>query len=233
MKGFYRSIIIAATSFSLAGCYQPNGQPNNTANGALLGGALGAGAGALIGGRHAIGGALIGGAFGAVAGGLIGNSMDQAQRERLRAQAPVTYQRVVVEGRPLDVNDIKELTHAGVSDDLIINDIHSSHAVYHLSTADIISLKQAGVSERVIDEMMRSPDPVVTTTPPPPPPQEYVVPAPGPDYVWVSGSWMWVNGHWVWNRGRWAPRPLGYHAWVGGAWVPAHDHYVWRDGHWR
>ena len=234
MKAHHRWILVAASSLSLVGCYSPDGEPNRTADGALIGGAVGAGTGALIGGgRHAVGGALIGGAVGALTGGLIGQSMDQAQRERLRAAAPVTYQRVV-EGRPLDLNDVKELTRAGVGDDLIISDIRSSHAVFHLSTADIVSLKQAGVSERVIDELMRTPNTVVATTAPPPPPQEEVMyPAPGPGYLWVGGSWAWVNGGWVWSRGYWSPRPHGYHTWVGGAWAPAHGHYVWRHGHWR
>jgi surface antigen len=198
MKSYHRWLVAAATSLPLFGCSSPNSQPNHTAGGALLGGAIGAGAGALAGGsRHAAGGALIGGAVGALTGGLIGQSIDQEQRQQLQTSAPATYQRVVA-GQPLEIHDIEQLVHAGVSDDLIISDIRSSHTVYQLSTADIIDLKKAGVSERVIDVMIDSPNAVVATTPPPPPPQqEVVVAAPGPDYAWVGGSWIWVDGGWV------------------------------------
>src|ERR1039458_1680866 len=49
------------------------------------------------------------------------------------------------------VAGVKALAKAGVSDGLIISQIRITHTVYHLSTAEIIDLKNSGVSEKVID----------------------------------------------------------------------------------
>ena len=48
------------------------------------------------------------------------------------------------------LSEIKELTAADLSDDLIITKIMSTSRPYELSTADIISLKRAKVRDRVI-----------------------------------------------------------------------------------
>src|SRR5262249_25234457 len=120
---------MAASAMLLTGCQYPNGEPNRTANGAMIGGGAGAVTGGGIGGGE---GALIGAGAGAVVGGVIGNSMDRQQRERLQAQAPQTYARVE-QGQPLLVGDIKAMTQAGVSDDVIISQIQASRTIYHLT----------------------------------------------------------------------------------------------------
>jgi len=104
---------------------------------------------------------------------------------------------------------------AGIGDDLVICQIRNSRTVYHLSTADIINLKNAGVSERIIDFMINTPTQiqsaevadVVGATPPPPPQTNVVVLSPGPDYVWVGGAWLWFGDRWTWQRGYWH-RPI-------------------------
>jgi outer membrane lipoprotein SlyB len=161
----------AAAMLIVAGCTTPEGQPDRTATGALTGGAWGAGTGAIIGSAsgHAGAGALIGGAIGAITGGIIGNVMDQQQRETLRQQSPQTLVRVE-RGQPLGLTDIKALAKAGVSDEIIIGQIRNSRTVYHLSTAEIIDLKDAGVSEKVIDFMINTPRGVGQPVPPPPSP---------------------------------------------------------------
>ena len=63
--------------------------------------------------------------------------MDQQQAAALRASAPQTYVHVQ-EGQPLSVADVKAMAAARVSDDVIINQIRSSHTVYQLGSADII-----------------------------------------------------------------------------------------------
>jgi surface antigen len=223
MKRYGHLLLVAVFGMSLAGCYYPGGRPDYTASGALAGGATGAIIGSAT-GHHGSGG-LVGAAVGAVVGGLIGHGMDQEQEARLRAQAPQTLQRVE-EGQPLTVADVKSLSKAGIGDDLIISQIRNSRTVYHLSTADIIDLKNAGVSEKVIDFMINTPAQisseeaagVVGVTPPPPQPlPETVVAAPGPDYVWVDGVWVWGGGRWVWNHGYWY-RPV---------------HPYRHGGHWR
>ena len=169
--------------------------------------------------------------------------MDQEQQERLRAEAPQTYVRVH-QSQPLAVADVKALAKAGVSDDIIISQIRASHTVYHLSAADIIDLRNSGVSETVVDFMINTPSTIGGTTevspatttvvsePPPPAPSDPVVVAPGPDYVWIDGEWLW-NGGWVWVGGHWGYPPYPHAVWVHGYWN--HGTYGWRrtPGRWR
>ncbi|HTX22006.1 MAG TPA: glycine zipper domain-containing protein [Candidatus Aquilonibacter sp.] len=245
MKKSHVLILSAGTlAVALTGCQYPNGEPNNTGTGALTGAAVGAASGAVIGGpRNAGAGALIGGAIGAITGALIGNSMDEQQREYLRTQAPQTYVRVE-QNQPLAVADVKALAQAKISDDLIISQIRASHTVYHLSAADIIDLRNSGVSEKVIDFMINTPTTIGGTTeapttetvvsqPPPPAPTENVtVVAPGPNYVWIDGEWIW-NGRWIWVAGHWGLPPYPHAVWVRGYWI--HGPYGWHrePGYWR
>jgi len=233
------SFVAAATAVVLTGCMSPDGTPNNTGTGALTGGAIGAFTGAVLGGHNAGAGALIGGAVGAVAGGLIGHSIDQDQRERLRAMAPVTYARVD-QGQPLMPADIKALVRAGVHDDVIITQIQSSHSVFRLTTDEIIDLKDAGVSERLLQFMINTPTTIGEAAPaapvvadaPPPPPTETVAVAPGPGYVWVDGEWEW-NGRWVWVGGHWILPPRPGVVWVRGYWRSGPYGWYSVGGHWR
>ena len=125
----------------------------------------------------------------------MGNSMDEQQREYLR-QAAIRRKltgSAVEQNQPLAVSDVKALAQAKVSDDVIISQIRASHTVYHLSVADIIDLRNSGVSENVIDFMINTPSTIGGTTEvspgtttivsesPPPAPADTVVVAPGPD----------------------------------------------------
>jgi len=236
------TLALAASAIGLTGCVSPNGTPDYTGTGALEGGAIGAVSGAAIGGRNVGEGALIGAAAGMIAGGLIGHSLDQQQQERLRQQAPQTYVRVD-QGQPLGVADVKALAKSGINDDVIISQIRSSRTVYHLSAADIIDLRDAGVSNRVIDFMINTPgiygvvpapqvNTVVVAQPPPPPPVETVVVTPGPDYVWIDGEWVW-NGQWFWVGGHWGYPPYPHAVWVRGYWGRGPHGWSRSPGHWR
>lgn len=225
-------------TFALAGCVSPNGQVDNTASGALIGGASGAIIGSAV-ARHPGVGAAIGGATGVIVGGLIGHSLDQAQQARLQTSAPQTWQRVQ-QGQPLGVEDVKALSRAGVSDDLIISQIQNTHTIYHLGTADIISLKNERVSERVINFMINTPvsvtaqpSLVAVTSEPPPLVMETVVMAPGPGYIWLPGAWLWCETGWVWYRGHWAYPPHPHAYWVAGGWELDRGRRMWRAGYWR
>jgi len=108
---------------------------------------------------------------------------------------------------------------AGVSDDLIISQMRNSRTVHHLNTVNIIDLKTAGVSEKIIDYMINTPSQVqsaevagVIGTAAPTPQLEPVVLAPGPDYLWVGGAWLWYGDRWIWHPGYWHQplRPYGY-----------------------
>jgi hypothetical protein len=72
-----------------------------------------------------------------------------------RAQRPPTVQRGY-QGQSLGVADVRALAKAGVSEDIILSQIRNSHAVYRLSTAEIIELKESGVSEKIIDFMINT-----------------------------------------------------------------------------
>jgi outer membrane lipoprotein SlyB len=242
MKLHVLTLALAASAVGLTGCVSPNGTPDNTGTGALEGGAIGAVSGAAIGGRHGGEGALIGAAAGIIAGGLIGHSMDLEQQERLHQQAPQTYVRVD-QGQPLGVADVKALARSGISDDVIISQIRNSRTIYHLSAADIIDLRDAGVSNRVIDFMINTPgiygtvpapqaNTMVVAQPPPPPPVETVVVAPGPDYVWIDGEWIW-NGQWFWVGGHWGYPPYPHAVWVRGYWGRGPHGWSRAPGHWR
>jgi outer membrane lipoprotein SlyB len=243
MKPNVLILAMAASAVVFTGCEYPNGDPNYTGSGALVGGGAGAVTGAAIGGeRHGGEDALIGAAVGAVAGGLIGNSMDRQQQERLRQQAPQTYTRVD-QGQPLSVADVKALAAAGVGDNVIISQIRNSRTVYHLSAADIIDLRNAGVSNQVIDFMINTPgtygtaptpqaSTMVVAQSPPPPPVETVVVAPGPGYVWIGGEWAW-NGGWIWVAGHWGYQPYPRAVWVRGYWYQGPHGWYRSAGHWR
>lgn len=185
---FKRGVIcgLAAATLLVTGCTTPEGEPDNTATGALAGGAIGAGTGAIIGGAsgHAGVGALIGGAIGALTGAVVGNTMDQRQRAMLAQEYPVTLQRVD-QGQPLGLADIKALVRAGVGDDIIISQIRNSRTMYRLSTAEIIDLKDSGVSSRLINFMINTPEgwnppPPSYQSSPPPPSYESLPPPPPP-----------------------------------------------------
>jgi len=233
---------MAGMAVLLNGCVSPDGTPDNTGTGALIG----AGSGALIGGANGRGGegALIGAAVGAIAGGLFGHMFDQQQQMRLREQSPQTYERVD-QGMPLSLADVKALAKAGISEDVMINQIKNSHTVFHLSAADIIDLRDAGVSDKVVNYMINTPATVGATAettpgtttyiaqaPPPAPASTVTVVAPGPDYVWIGGEWVW-NGGWFWVGGHWGYPPRLHAVWFPGrSW---HDGHGWHNsrGYWR
>lgn len=54
------------------------------------------------------------------------------------------------------VTDIKKLVKAQIGDNIIISQIKSSRSTYHLTASEIVDLKDAGVSEKVIDYMIKT-----------------------------------------------------------------------------
>ena len=97
----------------------------------------------------------------AVAGCRSPQARSTAQEQRRQVEAEQTYQ-AVEQGTPLVGEDVKALAKAGVSDELIISQIRSTRMVYRLGTAEIIDLKNAGVSEKVIDFMITTPSSTLT-----------------------------------------------------------------------
>ena len=114
----------------LAGCTSPDGRPDYTGSGALIGGLSGAAIGAAADRRAPGVGALIGGAAGLIAGGLVGHSMDQQAEAQQSLPPPTYYPPTTVV--PPTVAEIKAMAKAGMSDEVIIGQINSTHAVYNL-----------------------------------------------------------------------------------------------------
>ena len=95
---------------------------------------------------------VFGGAAGALTGGLIGHSRDQ--RERARTVIVVPPPSTPVTQSPTSIEEIKSMTRAGVSEDVIINQINATHASYQLNADAIVDLNRTGVSPRVINHMI-------------------------------------------------------------------------------
>jgi uncharacterized protein YcfJ len=125
---------------------------SNTGTGALCGGTLGATVGGIAGGGR---GALIGSAAGVLAGGLVGAALDEQDRRVMERNSPRTVDRMD-RGEPLTINDIIKLSQGGVSDDTIMRYMTDTSSYYTLSQAQIRRLQDAGVSQRVINEMIAS-----------------------------------------------------------------------------
>lgn len=125
------------------------------------------------------------------------------------------------------------MVHAKIGDDTILNQIAASQAVYQMDTSTILDLKNAGVSENVIQTMIATGNSALITQAPPAAQVETIVVSPGPDYYWCGGEWAWTNGTWVWVPGRWVLRPYSGAIWVETRWE--HSPYGWRrhSGHWR
>lgn len=222
-------VALAVVGVGLSGCVSPDGRPDYTGSGALIGGASGAAIGAIADSRAPGVGALIGGAAGLIAGGLVGHSMDEQARY---APPPPAYVGAPPPPRPPSVADIEALARSGVSDDVIINQINASRAVYQLDANTILQLKDAGVSQNVIAYMINTSNTVATQAPPPPQ-AETVVVAPGPDYVWVGGEWGWNGVTWVWIGGRWIVPPYPHAIWIGARWGRGPHGWYRVGGHWR
>jgi outer membrane lipoprotein SlyB len=129
-----------------------NSCATNTSTGVIAGGILGASVGGIAGGGK---GALIGSAAGVIAGGLVGASLDEQDRRVMERNSPRTVDRMD-RGEPLTINDVIKLSQSGVSDDTILIYMRDTSSSYHLSNAQIRRLQDAGVSQRIINEMIDS-----------------------------------------------------------------------------
>lgn len=82
-------------------------------------------------------------------------AIDPFDRQLLQKKNPRILEKIEA-GERLSIDDIKKMSRVGLSDQTIIWQIKSCKAVFLLSTADIIHLRQAGVSQRVVDAMIQT-----------------------------------------------------------------------------
>lgn len=145
-KAYTITLSFALCALMLAGC------ESKAATGIFAGGATGAGIGAIAGGGT---GAAIGAAAGAIGGGLIGAYLDTQDQKSLQRQNQGTYDRVD-NGERLSVNDVINLHKANIADDKIIDLLKKTKSRFNLTPKEIDRLQRAGVSNTVINYMMRT-----------------------------------------------------------------------------
>ncbi len=146
--------------FASQGCQSPY----HSDRGLLFGGLLGAGTGAIIGNElgNTAAGTAIGAGVGALTGAAIGQGMDEIEAENRRMIAS-QMGRAAPAGA-VTVDDVVEMTRAGVDDELIVSHVRANGAVRTPTTQDLISLQNQGVSSRVV-KAMQEPPPVARQRP--------------------------------------------------------------------
>jgi len=147
------ALIAAAMPFNTASAQV------NTQRGSVLGGLAGAAAGAAIGDHNdkPLAGALIGGAVGLVTGATLGNARDRQivdQRAYNYQQQQFQQQQYSQQiAKTVTPHDVITMTRSGLSETVIINHIQANGVRQELQIADVITLHDNGVSERVISAM--------------------------------------------------------------------------------
>ncbi|HSX14035.1 MAG TPA: hypothetical protein VLE96_06435 [Chlamydiales bacterium] len=126
------------------------GCASNTGTGLISGTTLAATIGGIKWGGE---GALIGSAIGLVTGSILGVILDEQDRKIMQQSSPRTIDRMD-RGEPLTINDIIKLSQSGVSDDTIIRYIQEKQTIYNLTQAQARRLRDAGVSQQVIQFML-------------------------------------------------------------------------------
>ena len=96
----------------------------------------------------------------------------------------------MVHGDDLSLYDIKALTRAGVSDGVILRYLRDHGTVYYLNSGDVADLRRAGVSQSIVDYMLRTPG------------------SGGPDVYPVIGIGLGYGPYW--GDPFWGPYPYGY-----------------------
>jgi uncharacterized membrane protein len=139
-------VLVASPAFGQSPYHHRN-------QGMTIGALMGALTGAAIGENNnkPLAGAAIGTAVGALTGAAIGDSVDtniarqQAYQHRQMQQYYVS--------QAVSVDQVINLSRAGVSDSVIITQIHTHGIVQRLQPNDLIVMKHAGVSDVVIQSM--------------------------------------------------------------------------------
>jgi len=57
--------------------------------------------------------------------------------------------------------------------------------------------------------------------------------SPGPDYVWLEGSWTWRRDRWEWEESHWARAPHQGAVWMPGDYEYVNGKHYYRHGYWR
>jgi hypothetical protein len=149
-----RTLILVSCGLAsfAAGCRSPY----YADQGALFGGLTGAGVGAAIGDAtgDAGAGALVGSAIGAITGAAVGETID-ADLARSKAEIEARMGRQM-QGA-VTPQDVIAMTQSGLSDDVITTHIRANGTAQPLAVGDLISLRNMGVRDSVINAMQQTP----------------------------------------------------------------------------
>lgn len=160
MHRYYTTaIFVSACVVLLSGCQTM--QPNTAAGsalGAMTGGLIGASIGSHDGktGEGAILGAIAGG----IGGAAIGNQVDYQEQQWQQQQ---NAQAIRAQQAAVTLEQVTQMSQKGLSDELIVNQIHANGMSRRPSTDDLIRLKSSGVSDRVIQEMQTMSQPAYSS----------------------------------------------------------------------
>ena len=188
------SLLIMFLIASIASAQPTNERKRLGIFGGLAGAAIGAAVGEDDG--DAVPGALIGGTIGLITGTAVGDSIDERNYRNQQYNAAIAQQ----QARSVTMSDVVSMTHAGLSDGVIINHIQTHGMAHHVSASDLIVLKQQGVSDHVLSAMQTTaqPRPVVVQEPRPVVVREHYYTHPAP-------AW-WHHHHYHHHR-RYHRRP--------------------------
>ncbi len=185
------ALLAASTLFSLAACGGCR-SPYYADRGAGLGALAGAGTGAIIGDATGNTGAgvAIGAGLGALTGAAIGQGLDDVAAQN-RAQIEAQLGRQVQAGAAT-VNEVVNMTRAGVDTQLIRNYVRTSGFAGPISASDVIALHNQGVATEVIQELQNPPAPVAVAQRQPVIVEEYHYGAPycAPRFHYNAGHHM-------------------------------------------
>jgi len=175
-----------------AGCRSPY----RSDQGALMGGLTGAGVGAVIGNQFGNpgGGAALGAGVGALTGAAVGQGLDDVAAAN-RAEIEARLGRPTAAGA-VRLDEVIAMSQAGVAEETIARHVQLHGVAAPPTSADLITLKNAGVSDRVTAALLEPPPRVPAT----------VV---GPQPVIVEqhhyGPRLWGHGHHHGHRRRGGP----------------------------
>ena len=153
---FKHSILLVTISIVsipvFSGCATGPYAQSATLGGGLAGGAIGA----LIGSRDNR--SLEGAAIGAVTGGVIGNATGNlADRDVTWASQQNAALIQQARNQAVTPDQVIQMTQNGVSEQLIINQLQNNGVLSALTTNDMISMKQYGVSDNIISAWQQTP----------------------------------------------------------------------------
>lgn len=137
---------------ALLGCRSPY----YADKGAALGGLGGAGLGAAIGSNsgNTAEGAIVGAALGAVTGAIVGDAVDaDVARNNAEIQARMGRQM----SGAVTTTDVVAMSQSGLSEEVIATHIRANGVAQRPQAGELITLKNQGVSDRIINAMQTAP----------------------------------------------------------------------------